>query len=188
MEQLNFAQISGLQVSDVLSALRPEIDTVLRKFNFSPRHIADNDLKDGGISLRLNIQPSNLSASGILNGKADQAGNAVLIRIKKRKDIFKVEFPADKKQHYELFLKVEPRASNGWCAAFFDAASVGALANAVCGDLEWRLLHYPSDFGCCSRYEECSAVGRCIAHDQDMAAGCYYKRNLYNGRIFYNRV
>lgn len=42
-------------------------------------------------------------------------------------------------------------------------------------------------FGCCSRYEECSDEKRCTHPDIKFAAGCYYRTNLEEGRIFYGR-
>lgn len=41
------------------------------------------------------------------------------------------------------------------------------------------------DFGCCSRYRECSDARRCLA--PDIGHGCMYRRNLEAGRIFYGR-
>lgn len=40
-------------------------------------------------------------------------------------------------------------------------------------------------FGCCSRYEECSDQKKCLHPDILLARGCYYKKNLEDGRIFY---
>lgn len=42
-------------------------------------------------------------------------------------------------------------------------------------------------FGCCSRYRECSASGKCIHADEKWAQGCQYKINLEAGRIFYGK-
>ena len=43
----------------------------------------------------------------------------------------------------------------------------------------------PKEYSCCARYVECSDAKKCIHPDKDMAFGCYYKKNLMNGRIFY---
>lgn len=49
------------------------------------------------------------------------------------------------------------------------------------------LDNMPSDFGCCSRYEQCSDTGRCINPMLDLAAQCGYRKNLRRGRIFYGK-
>lgn len=40
-------------------------------------------------------------------------------------------------------------------------------------------------FGCCSRYEECSAAGSCTHPSASVASNCMYRKNLLEGRIFY---
>lgn len=39
-------------------------------------------------------------------------------------------------------------------------------------------------FGCCNSYVECSNAGHCIRQDY---TGCYYRKNLEAGRIFYGK-
>ncbi len=41
------------------------------------------------------------------------------------------------------------------------------------------------DIGCCSRYKECSAQGKCLNDNPEIFLGCYYRNNLKNGKIFY---
>lgn len=53
--------------------------------------------------------------------------------------------------------------------------------------LEAQVDAYPADFGCCSRYEECSDARKCIHPDPDMAIRCTYRKNLKKGRIFYGK-
>lgn len=40
-------------------------------------------------------------------------------------------------------------------------------------------------FSCCSRYVECSDAMKCTHPDRILAKGCYYRKNLENGLIFY---
>lgn len=40
-------------------------------------------------------------------------------------------------------------------------------------------------FGCCHRYKECSRAEKCLHPDLFYAKGCYYRKNLEAGRIFY---
>jgi hypothetical protein len=42
-------------------------------------------------------------------------------------------------------------------------------------------------FGCCSRYEKCSDMKRCIHPDKLIARGCEYRSHLVDGRIFYGK-
>ena len=42
-------------------------------------------------------------------------------------------------------------------------------------------------FGCCSRYIECSNLLKCVNLDKKLARGCQYKQNLKNNRIFYGK-
>lgn len=41
------------------------------------------------------------------------------------------------------------------------------------------------DFGCCSRYIECSNAKHCVHPDIIFATACQYGANLENGKIFY---
>lgn len=46
----------------------------------------------------------------------------------------------------------------------------------------------PADnFGCCSRYIECSDALKCINPNRRLAKGCQYKINLENGKVFYGK-
>lgn len=40
-------------------------------------------------------------------------------------------------------------------------------------------------FGCCSKYNECSDAKRCLHENKLYAKGCYYRKNLESGKIFY---
>ena len=48
------------------------------------------------------------------------------------------------------------------------------------------LVKGDADFGCCSKYKECSLEGRCVRDDED-ANGCSYKNSLKQGKIFYSK-
>jgi hypothetical protein len=41
------------------------------------------------------------------------------------------------------------------------------------------------EFGCCSHYVECSDKGNCLFTENEDYKGCYYRKNLEKGRIFY---
>lgn len=42
-------------------------------------------------------------------------------------------------------------------------------------------------FSCCSRYMECSDARACVHPDKDVALGCYYRKVLSNGQVFYGK-
>lgn len=42
-------------------------------------------------------------------------------------------------------------------------------------------------FGCCSKYVECSDAKACIQEHEQWAKGCYYRKNLINGKIYYGK-
>ncbi|MCM1523437.1 MAG: hypothetical protein NC120_03160 [Ruminococcus sp.] len=43
------------------------------------------------------------------------------------------------------------------------------------------------NFGCCSKYAECSDEKRCLHNNLFYARCCYYRKNLEAGRIFYGK-
>lgn len=49
------------------------------------------------------------------------------------------------------------------------------------------LLQEVDYFGCCHRFTECSDNKCCTHPDKLQAKGCYYKKNLENGKIFYGK-
>ncbi|MBU3101698.1 MULTISPECIES: hypothetical protein [Clostridium] len=44
---------------------------------------------------------------------------------------------------------------------------------------------FSDTFGCCSKYNECSDAKRCLHENKLYAKGCYYRKNLESGQIFY---
>lgn len=50
-----------------------------------------------------------------------------------------------------------------------------------------QIESYPSEYGCCSRYEQCSDAKRCVNPDKGIALSCYYHKNLRAGKIFYGK-
>lgn len=44
-----------------------------------------------------------------------------------------------------------------------------------------------SAFGCCSKYRECSDVGKCLIAHQEYSNSCQYRNNLEKGNIFYGK-
>ncbi len=44
---------------------------------------------------------------------------------------------------------------------------------------------FSDTFGCCSQYNECSDAKRCLHENKLYAKGCYYRKNLDSGQVFY---
>jgi len=63
--------------------------------------------------------------------------------------------------------------------------SIVEYVDLLCEILSILIDTYPTEFGCCSHYEECSDVRKCIHPDQKMPLGCAYRKNLKMGKIFY---
>ncbi len=57
--------------------------------------------------------------------------------------------------------------------------------------LLYRVMHIYSEnsgsenIGCCSRFLECSNALQCLNPDKELRYSCQYRKNKFNGRIFY---
>ena len=60
--------------------------------------------------------------------------------------------------------------------------SFSQLTAQICFDA----MSFPK-FGCCSKYRQCSELGKCIHEDLLYSSACEYRRNLEAGRNFYKR-
>lgn len=58
--------------------------------------------------------------------------------------------------------------------------SFGELAAHICADS----MSFPK-FGCCSKYQQCSDIGKCVHEDLLYSSACEYRRNLEAGHNFY---
>lgn len=45
----------------------------------------------------------------------------------------------------------------------------------------------PKAFSCCSHYAECSDAMRCVHPDKDFALGCFYRKQMARGKVFYGK-
>lgn len=43
----------------------------------------------------------------------------------------------------------------------------------------------PKDFSCCHLYMQCSDAKQCVHQDKSFAFGCFYRKQLLHGKIFY---
>lgn len=65
------------------------------------------------------------------------------------------------------------------------ASDAGKYTQTLCHVLIDAIKCIPKEFSCCSRYEQCSDAGKCIHPDRNIAKGCYYKKVLKSGQVFY---
>ena len=69
-----------------------------------------------------------------------------------------------------------------------DINDINKINNELKEIYKYLYLNEPFDnFGCCSRYIECSDALKCINPDKKLARGCQYKDNLESGKIFYGK-
>ena len=64
-----------------------------------------------------------------------------------------------------------------------DEKGFGKLAAQICIDA----MSFPK-FGCCSRYQRCSDLGKCVHDDLLYASACEYRKNLEADRNFYKPI
>ena len=183
-EQMTFQTANDeLSAQGVYEMLRPQIDAVLDKYNFSSSHIVATQIADG-LSIRYNIGRSVFSTSA----QEDDKGVQVIFKLMQTRSGIRMELPSNRLQFYPTdALPLVPTNAKvqTWRKIDVYADQLPLLSEAICADISDYLLAYPSDFACCSLYEKCSDAGRCIQANQDMAASCYYKKNLLRGIVFY---
>lgn len=85
--------------------------------------------------------------------------NMETVKIKQNNDLIEVDFQEKNNDYYSL---IE--------LALYDAVKTYQPENR---------------FGCCSRYLECSKEKRCVHPDLLYSKGCWYRRNIEKGIIFY---
>nr|DAJ73133.1 MAG TPA: hypothetical protein [Caudoviricetes sp.] len=64
-----------------------------------------------------------------------------------------------------------------------DAESPGVVKAIICA----MVLHFPKEYDCCSRFEECSDAKQCTNPDRALALGCGYRKILASGKVFYGK-
>ncbi len=69
-----------------------------------------------------------------------------------------------------------------------DINDINKISNELKEIYRYLYSNEPVDnFGCCSRYIECSDTLKCINPDKKLAKGCQYRENLESGKIFYGK-
>jgi hypothetical protein len=57
----------------------------------------------------------------------------------------------------------------------------------ICVDNAIKTFKPSNMFACCGLYKACSDEKKCIHRDRLHSKGCWYRRNLENGKIFYGK-
>jgi hypothetical protein len=57
----------------------------------------------------------------------------------------------------------------------------------ICVDNAIKTFQPSNMFACCDLYKACSDEKKCIHRDRLYSKGCWYRRNLENGKIFYGK-
>lgn len=196
MDQLSmFSRVEPMRSDKILVAIRPSIDETLFPFNLSPRHVSYSPLRENvgkleeritGYSIHFSIAPSALADDG---SAVNQSRGGIICRIKDQTSRTYLEFPINRAEYYKTIGEATTvGAANTFLRINLEAMpDIDAIAKAVCADIDAKLRVFPSDIACCDLYMQCSDAARCIAANQDSAVGCYYKRNLLSGKVFYGK-
>lgn len=81
------------------------------------------------------------------------------------------------------------KSSNGFNKIIFlPQVNIEDIKKLFAEIIEYNIFNFSTDFfGCCALYESCSNEKKCIHNDKLYATGCFYRRNLENGKIFYGK-
>lgn len=126
-----------------------------------------------------------LSVSPVSNpkGYSIKFKDCLIARIRKGARVQRLEFPQpngrsqDKIKNQEEIEKIP-------LGRLEDVELYAGKAGEICAAI---IDSWPTDFHCCSRYEECSNARSCTHPDKDAAIGCYYRKVLVAGKIFYGK-
>ena len=68
-----------------------------------------------------------------------------------------------------------------------DLREIADYYDRIADVCQYRLDGALKEFSCCSQYMACSDAKTCTNADKLEALGCYYRRVLHSGRIFYGK-
>ncbi len=108
----------------------------------------------------------------------------VLRVLRSRASLF-LEIKSEFIPYFELENYVAPSSEKGWSRTDYCQFIVDSLIRAA--PAVYAKCNIEERIGCCSQYIECSDARKCIKPDVPWAAGCRYRENLENGKIFYGK-
>ena len=190
MEQLSFFNISTHSFEDKLSSV---FNTIITKYELPQKtfEIAINTGKSGKETSRsiCIVEPPYPPGLGMASR------NTVILR-------YKYIYSESKEPMLQLFVRrkqfnhivlpdtclevKDMESDNASFHVYFCPDDPGIL-NYIFDIACYNIENYEStnSFGCCSKYAACSAKRKCI-HDNNLyAKGCFYRKNLEKGKIFY---
>lgn len=136
--------------------------------------------------------PTNALSYEVLDGSGKlsiKLFDSVICRYKLSGKNHYIEIPTDGEKYIPLGIKPTKTKSDNAFLRIPLTSDIEAdkYTNTLCSILIDIIMSIPKEFSCCSRYKECSDVGKCIHPDRKFAMGCFYKRVLKSGRVFYGK-
>ena len=119
---------------------------------------------------------------------AEEGAPLEWLALRKNKDCYAIVFRESvvarlhdgKKPYYA-------RCSNDLKKEYTESINDTEIVRQIVEDVKRTVTNAPTDFSCCSRYAECSDAGCCTHPDKEFSFGCYYRKNLKKGRVFYGK-
>ena len=111
--------------------------------------------------------------------------NTLTARILKKKGKVRLEFRPIYKEIFQNIQCVFDK--NGWIIIELDnLIDIDLCKKEILEILNYEINHVQGEpFGCCSRYNECSDIKKCVNDNFLLSLGCQYRINLLNNKIFY---
>lgn len=143
--------------------------------------ILQKDLKQSDILYKSNSDSSiSVLLRNVLMYKIDSKSiNSVII---KENTLKQFNLPCGSKSE-------KINSSNGFTKIIFlPQVNIEDIKKLFAEIIEYNIFNFSTDFfGCCALYETCSNEKKCIHSDKLYATGCFYRRNLESGKIFYGK-
>lgn len=113
------------------------------------------------------------------------------LKLLERKQFYSVQF--DSTVILRIYSKPTPKisiASNTSDSGFEDyklpdLRQITDYEERIAEALQYAIDQLPTEYSCCSRYEECSNAKGCTNPHEDIAIKCSYRKKLQKGIIFY---
>lgn len=113
-------------------------------------------------------------------------------KMKKTKDIIEIRNINNIEETVkEKFNNIKYSSNNLYLRIFIDNINdIQLLSNEIAEIFKTLFIQYinnEENFGCCSKFVQCSDNLKCVNDDIRLRLSCMYKKNLDNGRIFYGK-
>ena len=183
----NVSEIRGILPKDAIGILDSGVDLItLGNHAFGYKEIYSFlDANEQKI-----IRPANFPPSAPGNGyTVVSVANLTAFRLRMRKGKQFIAIPTTFEDIVPEDMKIEKLSSDQkYFRLSIDANTPIDTYTDLLGKITKATLdRYPTEWGCCSRYEACSDAGSCIHPDKEFALKCAYRKNLNAGRIFYGK-